>query len=588
MNTPTLATPASTRAQQRIEELCAASIRAISGERDLYFRSRRLHRGNRALPLFGPHLQPSLEHDDFASFRGAADGIALRLRWSDAALHRSLCPTDPVQRWVFELLEQCRVEAMAGADMPGIASNLRHRFEAWSAEFHHSRLTETTRGMLLYTVAQVARSWLTGQRVFEETEDLIESTRISLSPLIGTALAGLRRERLNQAAFAVHALVIAQRITERLRMDIDAARAAGAADGGDDEPDEADRDAGFSLLIDFDAEVDDGIATVASGQSKTLTDADSGYRVFTTAYDSELLAASLVRRAELDEFRERLDRRIAAQGLNVTRLSRRLQALLARPVIEGWDDEQEAGRIDGRRLTRLITSPAERRLFRTDRQVARADSVVGFLIDCSGSMKQHIEAIAMLVDVFVRALELAGVDSEVLGYTTGAWNGGRVMREWRRAGKSPSPGRLNERRHLIFKDAERPWRRARRDIAALLKPDIFREGIDGEAVDWACNRLLEHDLGDDGQRRLLFVVSDGSPMDGATAMANDEHYLDQHLREVVERRSAGGDEVEIYGIGVGLDLSPYYRRNVALDLTVALGNPVFDEILQLISGRGRR
>lgn len=582
MTAPTAATPASTRAQQRIEELCAASIRAISGERDLYFRSRRLHRGNRALPLFGPHLQPIFGKDDFPSFRGAADGIALRLRWSNAALHRSLCPADPVQRWIFELLEQCRVEAMAGADTPGIANNLRHRFEAWSADFHHSRLTETSRGMLLYTVAQVARSWVSGQRVLEETEDLIESTRIALSPLIGTALAGLRRQRRDQAAYAGHALEVARRIAERLQAGGEGQ--TNGAEEADDGSDESLRDGRFSLLIDFDAEVDDGIAAVAAGQSKTLTDAGSNYRVFTIRHDVELYAASLVRRALLDEFRERLDRRIAAQGLNVMRLSRRLQSMLARPYTEGWDDEQEAGRIDGRRLTRLITSPAERRLFRTDRQIPRADSVVSFLIDCSGSMKQHIEAIAMLVDVFVRGLEMAGVDSEVLGYTTGAWNGGRAMREWRRAGQPPAPGRLNERCHLVFKEAGRPWRRARRDIAALLKADLFREGIDGEAVDWACNRLDALQTGDEGQRRILFVISDGSPMDRATALANDDHYLDQHLREVVERRSKPGG-AEIFGIGVGLDLSPYYRHNVALDLSVALGNAVFDEILQLLAGR---
>jgi cobaltochelatase CobT len=440
--------------------------------------------------------------------------------------------------------------------------------------------------MLLYTIAQVARSWVTGQRVLEETEDLIESTRIGLSPLIGTALAGLRRERLDQAAYASHALAIAQRIADRLRADAGGSdQLADAVDGDEDE--EKSRWGNFSLLIDFDAEVGDGIASVVAGQSRTLTEAGSNYRVFTAQYDIETFAAALVRRAQLDEFRERLDRRIAAQGLNVTRLSRRLQALLAQPVVEGWDDEQEAGRIDGRRLARLITSPTERRLFRTDRLIPRADSVVTFLIDCSGSMKQHIESIAMLVDAFVRGLEMAGFDSEVLGYTTGAWNGGRAIRDWRRAGNPDSPGRLNERCHLVFKEAGCPWRRARRDIAALLKADIFREGIDGEAVDWACNRLDALRDSGAGQRRILFVISDGSPMDGATAMANDEHYLDQHLREVVERRSAPGG-VEIYGIGVGLDLSPYYRRSTALDLSVALGNSVFDEILLLISGATRR
>ena len=164
-------------------------------------------------------------------------------------------------------------------------------------------------------------------------------------------------------------------------------------------------------------------------------------------------------------------------------------------------------------------------------------------------MKQHSEAVAMLVDVFVRALEQAGVASEVLGFTTGAWHGGRAARDWQRAGSPRHPGRLNEINHLVFKDADTPWRRARHDMAALLKADLYREGIDGEAVDWACDRLLAHNA----ERRLLVVVSDGCPMDGATALANDDYYLDHHLREVVARREQQG-AVEIFGLGVGLDL----------------------------------
>jgi cobaltochelatase CobT len=195
-------------------------------------------------------------------------------------------------------------------------------------------------------------------------------------------------------------------------------------------------------------------------------------------------------------------------------------------------------------------------------------------------MKQHVESVAMLVDVFARALEQAGVASEVLGFTTGAWNGGRALRDWQRAGRPAHPGRLNEVCQMVFKDADTPWRRARPDIAALLKSDLFREGVDGEAVDWACARLESRSEG----RRLLIVISDGSPMDSATHLANDAHYLDQHLREVVARHEQGG-AVEIYGVGVGLDLSLYYRRSRVIDPSATLCHEVFSEIVAMISPR---
>jgi cobaltochelatase CobT len=569
------------RYQQQVEELCAASIRALSGERDLHFRARRLHRGRTLLPVFGPHLQPRLEEDDFGSFRGTADAIALRLNHSDAALHARLCPADPVERWVFELLEQFRAEAQARADMPGVVRNLRHRFEQWSLAFHHSGLTDTVKGLQLYTVAQITRSRVTGQPVIEATEDRIEGTRMKLAPVLGHALAGLRRERFDQAAYAVHALAIARTVGELIRRADPSAQAEDEKPKNEDAADAADR--AFSLLLDFDGAIDDGIASVESRDSRVLGESAHGYRAYTTAYDQELRAGSQVRAALLLEYRERLDKRIAAQGLNITRLARQLKALLAVPAHDGWDDGQEEGRIDGRRLAQLISSPAERRLFRTEHPEPSADAQVSFLIDCSGSMKQHAETVAMLVDVFVRALEQAGVASEVLGFTTGAWHGGRAARDWQREGKPRHPGRLNEVTHLVFKDADTPWRRARRDIAALLKADLFREGVDGEAVDWACERLLSRNA----EQRLLVVISDGCPMDGATGLANDDYYLDHHLREVVARREQQG-AVQIFGVGVGLDLSPFYSRCTALDLSGPIGNEAVFEIVQLLAGRRRR
>ena len=566
------------RHQQLIEELCAASIRALAGDGDLHFRARRLHRGRRALPLFAPHLHPSLERDDFASFRGAADGLALRLRLSDAALHATLRPSEPVERLLFELLEQIRCEALVPDGLPGVAQNLRHRFEAWSREAHHGGLTETARGMLLYTVAQICRARVTNEPVLEETEDLMEATRAALSPAIGHALAGLRRDRHDQAAYARHALALARTIAQMLHGDGDDAL------GERSSADEADTErAAFSLLMDLDAEISERFTSAVSGRSRVLEESEDGYRVFTRVYDRELSAATLAREAVLREHRERLDARIAAQGVNVARLARDLRALLAEPAHDGWDSAQEEGRIDGRRLAQLVASPTERRLFRSERVEPQADCVCTWLIDCSGSMKEHVESVAMIVDLWVRALEQAGVAGEVLGFTTGAWNGGRAMRDWQRAGRPPHPGRLNEQCHIVFKDAETPWRRARLPLAALLKGDLFREGLDGEAVQWAHRRLLARAE----RRKLLFVVSDGSPMDSATNLANDAHYLDQHLLQEVQRIEQDG-AVQVFGVGVGLDLSPYYGASLVLDLAAAVGSSVFRELIEMVAGRHRR
>ena len=552
--------------RQRTDELCAAAMRALSGEPDLHLRGRIPHHDRGRVPVHAPHLGPP-ESDDLASLRGVVDGISLRLKHSDAQLHRKLAPADPVERLVFEILEQFRAESLAPQRMPGVVRNLRHRHEQWSLEFHRSGLTETSRGLVLYAMAQMCRSRVTGQPVVAETEDLIEATRFALAPRLGTALAGLRAHRHDQAAYADHALAVAQVIGELVV-------------GEDDPADGEETDRGrFALLLDQDDDSADAVPKATTGRSRVLDGEAGGYRAFTTAYDREHQVSALVRPALLKEYRERLDKLVAQHPVNVGMLGRAMRALLAEPAHDGWDGGREEGHVDGRRLAQLVASPTEFRLFRQERVEPVTDCVVTVLVDCSGSMKQHAESVAVIVDVLARALELAGASSEVLGFTTGAWNGGRAMRDWRRAGRPANPGRLNELCHLVFKDAGTPWRRARPGIAGLLKSDLFREGVDGEAVRWACRRLEEREE----SRRLLVVVSDGSPLDSATALTNDRHYLDDHLRDVVRREESGGS-VRICGLGVGLDLSPFYRRSHVLDLDRGTGNRVFHEILGMIAG----
>lgn len=570
---------AAARHQQQLEELCVAAIRALSLQRDLHFRGRRLHQARRRLPLWAPHLHPSLEHDDFASFRGAADGLGLRLRFSDEALQRGLMPAEPLRQMLMQMLEQFRVESLAGGHWAGVRHNLQHRFEHWSLGFHAQGLTESVRGLALFTLAQVAHARITGWPVPEGVEDPIEGSRATLVPRVGGLLDALRRARHDQAAFARHARDLVDVVVGDLE-----AIGAGLDEAGSTRRPETDERTAFGVLMPLDeGDEGDAVGSVALGRSRTLSDSDDGYRVYTTAYDRELRPAALMRREQLDEFRSRLDARVAAMGVNPARLARELKALLSRPGRDDWASAQEEGLVDGRRLAQLVVSPTERRLFRMERQEPVPDSALTVLIDCSGSMRQHIEGIASLVDLLSRALDQAGITNEVLGFSTGAWSGGRAARDWLRAGRPSHPGRLAEVAHLVFKDAATPWRHARRDLAALLRPDLFREGVDGEALQWAARRLRSRDE----PRKWLVVVSDGCPMETATQQANDEHYLDHHLQEVAGGIERQGD-IELAALGVGLDLSPYYGHCQAIEPDAPLGRRIVQDLLTLLSRRSRR
>lgn len=558
------------------EALCAATVRALTGDTALHYWAGHVCRDRRPLSIHAPHLRVVADADDLASWRGAADGAALRILHSDAELHRTLSGDDPVERVLFEMLEQLRCESLSLPGMPGLMLNLRHRFEAWSRAFHRSGQADTHVGILVYTVAQIAWSRLSGWPVLAETEDLIEASRAAIVPEIGIPLAGLRRCRKDQRAFAEHALTLARRVATMIRD----ARAAVTEGNTQAAAEQDDALTTFSLWADFDNPGVEPPASVETDGSAVLHEMRGGYRAYTTRYDCEIRPDTRIRPARLREYREWLDQQIAGQHINTARLVRVLRAALVVPQPDGWSFGEEQGRLDGRRLAQLVSSPAERRLFRLERIRPHADCALAFLVDCSGSMKAWIDAVATMVDALVQAGDDAGLATEVLGFTTGAWNGGRAWLDWAACGKPRHPGRLNETCHLVFKDATTRWRRARAGMAALLMTDLFREGIDGEAVEWACARLAVRPEA----RRILVVISDGSPMDGATALANDAFYLDGHLKQVVAQHEAMRD-IEILGLGVGFDLGPYYRRRLAIDLSAMPDMKGLVEIARWIGAR---
>lgn len=580
--------------QQRLHELCAATVRALAGDGELHFRGLQLFRGPRRVPIHAPHLrlhdalteagEVSAAPDkssDLSDLRAVMDGVALRMQGSNAQIYRQLSPRQPIAHLVFEMLEQFRVESCAATYMPGQQHNLRKRFARWSRRFYHSGLTETDLGLLLFSISQICWARLNNQPLPEDIDGAIESTRANLAPEIGVALAGLKRYRDDQRAYAEYALEIARVVDELIRTE----RAVRSEDDESERWDDTKALAAFTLPINFgqeDREDEEGFTRVVAGNSKVLADSTTGYRVFTTRYDVEANAVTLVREAQLKIYREQLDALVREQGINIPRFARQLMAVLAMPHTDGWNFGEEAGVLDGARLAQRVATPADLRIFKQIRKTPHADCQVGFLIDCSGSMKTHIETVAVLADIMARALDMIGADNEILGFTTAAWNGGRARKDWLAAGKPPHPGRLNERSHVIFKSVDQRWRHARPAIGALLKPEIFREGIDGEAVEWACDRMMSRQC----RRRILIVVSDGCPMDTATGQTNDHFYLDHHLRQVVATQERRGN-IEIIGLGVGLDLSAYYGSNLAIDTGRKLDSRLLRDLLRLMT-RGKR
>jgi len=554
------------------DALGSAMVRALTGDASLQWSAQTLYRGTNVVPLEAAHQgHVSLSLEDQ---RALLDGAGLRLALSDAALHAANMPTAPVERLVFELLEQLRVESIAPASLPGLRDNLSQRFLRWSRDFVDSGLTETSLGMLLLTIALSVWSRLGSQEIPERMSDMIEATRANISSATGGAFVGMRRHQHDQREFIPHALALSRWVGRAVSF--------AQAEAGNRASSLRSRN-GFGLRLHFESVEIAPPPVAASGASKSWEATSQRYRVFTRAYDRQADATELVRAEQLIEFRAQMDQELGQLSLNVPRLARALHRMLALPRRDGWRFSQEQGYIDGSRLSQLISDPQERAIFKTEQSKPHVQCAVGILLDCSGSMKGHAAKLSLLVDVLGRALESAGVTTEILGFSTQSWNGGRARTDWQRAGKPQFPGRLNETLHIVLKAGTAAWRRGRRGIAALRRADLFREGADGEAVEWACQRLLSLPA----DRRILMVISDGCPMDSATHQSNDEHYLEQHLKQVISSHERGQD-VEICALGVGLDLGCFYRHRMAIDLRDDLNDTTLLDIATLLASRRHR
>ncbi len=553
---------------------------------------------------------PSLKvpPEDMARLRGASDSVAMRLRYHDEALHRRRSPSGGEAREVFNMMEQARCEALGAQRLAGVAANL-----SWSlGEKLRSRglddVKERDIAMLPDALSLLVRETLTGQPLPPESQSMMQVWRDWLMERVGDPINLLRDSIHDQEEFS--------RSASRMIQSLDlAGDSDGNSEDSDDTEDQDDNDseeqngetqsgksedAGEMAAESSTGETDETADALASSDDDDVTSGGGdeepagpsrwrsnwkdeptkdrpNYTAYTTAFDEIVDAEDLCDAEELGRLRAQLDQQLShLQGV-VARLANRLQRRLLAKQTRTWDFDLEEGILDAARLSRVVLDPVHPLSFKQERETDFRDTVVSLLIDNSGSMRgRPITVAAMSADILARTLERCGVKVEILGFTTRAWKGGNAREKWVAQGKPANPGRLNDLRHIVYKSADAPWRRSRKNLGLMLREGLLKENIDGEALLWAHNRLIARTE----QRRILMVISDGAPVDDATLSANPGNYLERHLREVIEWIETRSP-VELTAIGIGHDVTRYYRRAVTIVDAEELGGTLIGNLTEL-------
>jgi cobaltochelatase CobT len=559
--------------------------------------------GKRArLPLPTRALPPA----EMAKLRGAADAVALKLRHHSEAIHAARAPARKEAREVFDALEDVRVQAVGSEHMAGVAANLRARLAEECEAEGYDRMTRKDQLPLHSALALMARERITGEAAPAAANRVLEMWRGTLDEKASSAMEELASLTHDQEGFARAArkLLAAMDLAEA-EVESEAEQNDEGEEGGDESsqqdqasPGEAQSSEQESMqgaepetmegeAAEEEAQDSEEEGAAAEGDEKPggpqarkdppQTDDASRYRAFVTQFDEVVEADDLCDPDELTRLRQQLDQQLQhLQGV-VSKLANRLQRRLMAQQQRAWDFDLEEGLLDVARLTRVVTNPMHALSYKRERDTDFRDTVVTLLIDNSGSMRgRPITVAAMCADILSRTLERCAVKVEVLGFTTRAWKGGQSRERWVQEGKPRNPGRLNDLRHIVYKAADAPWRRSRRAIGLMLREGLLKENIDGEALEWAYKRLLarsEH-------RRILMVISDGAPVDDSTLSVNPGNYLERHLRDVIKQIETR-NQVELIAIGIGHDVTRYYRRAVTIVDAEELGGTMMKKLAEL-------
>jgi len=547
---------------------------------------------------------------EIAVIRGHADAAALSVACHDPKLHERLAPPGGEARQVFEAIEQARVEAIGAQRLQGVAANLAARIEQRYERSRFAEVAERSEAPLPDALGLLVREMLTGQIPPAKARAIVNLWRPWIEGRARSLLERMPEMLSDQEAFGrltrdlLAALNLADQFDQQQNEDQQSSESESDPNAADTEDENAEGEQRADLSdarSERDANSERALDDREDGSTDRLDrDADAselprrsepwrpnlsvlenpeafGYKVFTRSYDETVNAEELCDPDELERLRSFLDKQLQALHGAVARLANRLQRRLLAQQNRGWDFDLDEGMIDAARLARVIVDPMHPLTYKQERDTEFRDTVVTLLLDNSGSMRgRPIMVAACCADILARTLERCGVKVEILGFTTRAWKGGHSREEWLNALKPPLPGRLNDLRHIIYKAADAPWRRSRRNLGLMMREGLLKENIDGEALTWTHNRLLARPE----QRRILMMISDGAPVDDSTLSVNSGSYLERHLRQVIEEIETRSS-VELLAIGIGHDVTRYYRRAVTVTDAEELAGVMTEKLAEL-------
>ena len=562
-----------------------------------------------------PEPARRLTQQEIAIVRGHGDSLALRLACHDTNVHRKLAPQNAPARAVFDAVEQARVEAIGALRMQGVAGNLSAMLDDKFHRGNFADVTDRADAPLEEAVALLVRERLTGLAPPPAAQRLVDIWRGWIEQKGGGDLDLLSTNLEDQRNFgkSIHKLLRSLEMMDEAASDHDDTGEEAGDDESDPNPEEQEGDgeqdeSGDSMKMEKAEQSEDDMDEEGAMESEDapsgempedgdMGDADEAaesrrapmsgaqemrgpdYKAYVNRFDEIIPAEDLCEADELDRLRAYLDKQLQNLSSVVARLANRLQRRLMAQQNRAWEFDLEEGQLDPARLSRVIVDPQQPLSFKREKDMNFRDTVVTLLLDNSGSMRgRPITVAATCADILARTLERCGVKVEILGFTTRAWKGGQSRDLWLQSGKPANPGRLNDLRHIIYKNADAPWRRARRNLGLMMREGLLKENIDGEALDWAFKRLLARPE----QRRILMMISDGAPVDDSTLSVNPGNYLERHLRHVIdeiENRSS----VELIAIGIGHDVTRYYKRAVTIVDAEELGGAMTDKLAELFS-----
>ena len=604
--------------QEPFKRAVAACMRAMSGAKELEVtfaadRPSLIGTGEGAKARL-PEPARKLSPREAAIVRGHSDSMALRLACHDERTHRKLLPQQQNARAVFEAVEQARVEAIGSRRMEGVSSNLAAMLDDRYHRGTYAEVTDRADAPMEDAVALMVRERLTGLAPPKSAQKIVDLWRPIIESRAGDELEKLDASIENQLAFG-RAI---QKMLANLDMMDEAAidqNETGEDDGADQDQESQEQEEGeaddlegsgetmqMEKTDDASDDMEDGTMDASEAPTGEMLDEDGegeeedsresrrpptygdvqrgpDYKAFTTKFDEMILAEELCDPEELERLRAYLDKQLQHMSAIVARLANRLQRRLMAQQNRSWEFDLEEGVLDPSRLTRIVIDPQQPLSFKREKDMNFRDTVVTLLLDNSGSMRgRPITVAATCADILARTLERCGVKVEILGFTTRAWKGGQSREAWLQGGKPANPGRLNDLRHIVYKAADAPWRRARRNLGLMMREGLLKENIDGEALDWAHKRLLARTE----QRRILMMISDGAPVDDSTLSVNPGNYLEKHLRYVIEEIETRSP-VELIAIGIGHDVTRYYRRAVTIVDAEELGGAMTEKLAELFA-----